>query len=95
LRAAYQNDAELPLFPHWLRIYMVLFLFFSFFADVWLEEHVFLFVAAAILLERWRREGVAATGAKAQTAADGATTPGPAPMGPARGLRPATALRTA
>jgi O-antigen ligase len=94
LRAAYQSDAELPLFAHWLRVYMVLFLFFSFFADVWLEEHVFLFVAAAILLERWRREGVAATGAKAQTAADGATTPGPAPMGPARGLRPATALRT-
>lgn len=55
LRASYQDHAELPLFPHWLRVYMVLLLFFSFFADVWIEEHVFLLVASAILLDRWRQ----------------------------------------
>jgi hypothetical protein len=52
----YSDDRELAFFPHWLRIYMVLFLFFSLFADVWIEEHVFLLSASAILLERWRRE---------------------------------------
>lgn len=86
LRAAYTTDAELPLFAHWLRVYMVLFLFFSFFADVWLEEHVFLFVAAAILLERWRREGMGPV-------VDGAAArrSGPDPVAPIRNLRPVIA----
>jgi O-antigen ligase len=60
LREAYATREELPFFPHWLRVYMVLFLFFSAFADVWIEEHVFLFAASAILLERWRRGPAAA-----------------------------------
>jgi O-antigen ligase len=55
LRAAYTDHPELPFFPHWLRVYVVLLLFFSLFADVWLEEHIFLLAASAILLERWRR----------------------------------------
>jgi len=83
LRAVYVTDPELPLFAHWLRVYMVLFLFFSFFADVWLEEHVFLFVAAAILLERWRRDGATATAGA-----------GPAPTTPRSDLRPATTIGT-
>jgi hypothetical protein len=29
-------------------------LFFSFFADVWIEEHVFLLIGATILLTQWR-----------------------------------------
>jgi hypothetical protein len=55
LRNAYATHADLPFFPHWLRVYMILLLFFSFFADTWIEEHVFLLVASAILLDRWQR----------------------------------------
>jgi hypothetical protein len=57
LRAHYATDPDLPLFPHWLRVYLVLFLFFSFFADVWIEEHIFLLAAATILLGRWSAQG--------------------------------------
>lgn len=88
LRAAYVTDPALPLFPHWLRVYMVLFLFFSFFADVWLEEHVFLFVASAILLERWRREGVEPVGGGAAAARSGSGTAALGPgIGPVRAIR--------
>jgi hypothetical protein len=55
LRAAYVDRSDLQLFPHWLRAYMVLVLFFSFLADVWLEIHIFLLIAAAVLLEHWRQ----------------------------------------
>jgi O-antigen ligase len=55
LRNAYVNRSYLQLFPHWLRVYMVLVLFFSFLADVWLEIHIFLLIAAAVLLEHWRQ----------------------------------------
>jgi O-antigen ligase len=54
LRRVYAAHADLPLFPNLLRVYMVLILFFSFFADVWLEVHVFLLTASAALLSRWR-----------------------------------------
>ncbi len=60
LRSAYTDHPQLAFFPHWLRVYMVLLLFFSFFADVWLEEHIFLLVGSAILLDRWRRDPVRA-----------------------------------
>jgi hypothetical protein len=53
-RAAYAGHPDLPYFPDWCRVYLVLLLFFSMFADVWLEEHIFLLSAAAILLDRWR-----------------------------------------
>ena len=53
-RAAYANHPDLPYFPDWLRVYLVLLLFFSCFADVWLEEHIFLLAGSAILLDRWR-----------------------------------------
>jgi len=56
LRSAYAGRASLSLYPNWLRVYMVLLLFFSFFADVWLEVHVFLLVAATVLLDHWSRE---------------------------------------
>jgi O-antigen ligase len=54
LRDAYAERSDLPFFPHWLRVYMLLFLFFSFFADIWLEEHIVLILAAVVLLDRWR-----------------------------------------
>jgi O-antigen ligase len=54
LRRDYAAHADLPLFPNLLRVYMILILFFSFFADVWLEVHVFLLAASAALLRRWR-----------------------------------------
>lgn len=53
LRSAYAERPDLPLFPNLLRVYLLLVLFFSFFADVWLEVHVFLLIASAILLARW------------------------------------------
>jgi O-antigen ligase len=56
LRKIYGQRPDLPYFPHWLRVYMVLFVFFSFFADVWLEEHIFLIVAAVALLDRWSKQ---------------------------------------
>jgi O-antigen ligase len=88
LRAPYVDHAELPLFAHWLRVYVILLLFFSFFADVWLEEHVFLLVASAILLERWRRGG-----GTLPSPADGAAPAG-ASHGPRASGSPAGALAT-
>jgi O-antigen ligase len=55
LRAAYARHDVIPNFPNWLRVYIVLLLFFSFFADAWIEEHVFLLVGATILLDHWRK----------------------------------------
>jgi len=60
LRTAYEGHPELPRFPQFLRVYMILFLFFSAFADVWLEEHIFMLSAAVIVLERWHRAKTAA-----------------------------------
>jgi O-antigen ligase len=54
LRPAYEHHEDIPYFPNWLRVYIILLLFFSLFADVWIEEHVFLLVASTMLLERWR-----------------------------------------
>jgi O-antigen ligase len=54
LRQDYARTSELQFFPNWLRVYLVLVLFYSFFADIWLEVHIFLLIAAAILLKRWR-----------------------------------------
>jgi O-antigen ligase len=55
LRASYAEHPVVPRFPEWLRVYIVLLLFFSFFADVWIEEHVFLLIGATMLLDHWRR----------------------------------------
>jgi len=60
LRQAYEHHPVIPFFPNWLRIYILLLLFFSFFADVWIEEHVFLLVGATILLDHWRKQPAAA-----------------------------------
>ncbi len=54
LSTVYEHHDVIPHFPNWLRVYIVLLLFFSFFADVWIEEHVFLLVGSTILLEHWR-----------------------------------------
>ena len=54
LRPAYEHHDVIAHFPNFLRVYIVLLLFFSFFADVWIEEHVFLLVGATILMTQWR-----------------------------------------
>jgi len=54
LRAAYEHHDVIPHFPNWLRIYIILLLFFSFFADVWIEEHIFLLIGSTILLTQWQ-----------------------------------------
>ena len=38
--------------PEWLQIYLILLLFFSMFADVWIEVHVYFIVAFAVALAR-------------------------------------------
>ena len=59
LRAAYEHHDAIAHFPNWLRVYIVLLLFFSFFADVWIEEHIFLLIGSTILLDQWRRTAAA------------------------------------
>ena len=51
--ADYLRDPVLPFFPDWLNTYLVLFFFFSIFADVWLEVHIYFIVAFSIVLTRW------------------------------------------
>jgi len=73
LRTAYAEHPYLPRFPQFLRVYMTLFLFFSAFADVWLEEHIFMLCAAVILLERWNATKTAAV--VNATSGNGGTAP--------------------
>jgi O-antigen ligase len=53
LRPKYKNHPDLPFFPDWLNTYLILFFFFSIFADVWLEVHIYFIVAFSIVLTRW------------------------------------------
>jgi O-antigen ligase len=66
LRAAYEHHDVIPYFPNLLRVYIVLLLFFSFFADVWIEEHIFILVSSTILLDHWRPALPAAAAARAR-----------------------------
>ena len=43
----------LPDLPDFLNLYIILFLFFSIFADVWLEVHIYFIAAFSIVLSRW------------------------------------------
>jgi O-antigen ligase len=56
LRPKYKNHPELPYFPDWLNTYMILFFFFSIFADVWLEVHIYFMIAFSIVLTRWAQD---------------------------------------
>lgn len=53
LRTQYREHPALPNLPDFLNLYIVLFLFFSIFADVWLEVHIYFIVSMAIVLSRW------------------------------------------
>jgi O-antigen ligase len=53
LRPKYKNHPVLPFFPDWLNTYLILFFFFSLFADVWLEVHIYFIVSFSIVLTRW------------------------------------------
>jgi hypothetical protein len=53
LRPKYKDHPDLPFFPDWLNTYLILFFFFSIFADVWLEVHIYFIVAFSIVLTRW------------------------------------------
>jgi len=53
LRTQYKNHPVLPHFPNWLNTYLVLFFFFSIFADVWLEVHIYFIISFSIVLSRW------------------------------------------
>ena len=53
LRPKFKNHPVLPFFPDWLNTYLILFFFFSIFADVWLEVHIYFIVAFSIVLTRW------------------------------------------
>jgi O-antigen ligase len=53
LRRLYRDDPNLPHIGEWLSFYLVAFLFFSFFADIWLEEiHLYLIAGLAIVVHR-------------------------------------------
>lgn len=53
LREKYRDHPVLPNAPDFLNLYIVLFLFFSIFADVWLEVHIYFIISMAIVLSRW------------------------------------------
>ncbi|HEY8518003.1 MAG TPA: O-antigen ligase family protein [Candidatus Binatia bacterium] len=53
LRPKYKNHPQLSHLPDWLHLYLVLFFFFSIFADVWLEVHIYFIISIAIVLTRW------------------------------------------
>jgi hypothetical protein len=53
LRQLFHADPDLPYIGEWLFFYLIAFLFFSFFADVWLEEiHIYMIAGLAIVLHR-------------------------------------------
>ncbi len=57
LRQSFGQGSGLPYIGEWLTCYLLLFLFFSFFADVWLEEvHLYLIVGLALVLGRLASE---------------------------------------
>lgn len=56
LRQKYKNHPQLPHLPDWLNLYLVLFFFFSIFADVWLEVHIYFMISISIVLSRWALE---------------------------------------
>lgn len=53
VRKLFYDDPELPHIGEWLSFYFVAFLFFSFFADIWVEElHLYLITGIAIVTYR-------------------------------------------
>ena len=56
LRPKTGEHPVLPYLADWLNIYLTLFLFFSIFADVWIEVHLYFMVAFAVLLSRWAED---------------------------------------
>jgi O-antigen ligase len=56
LRQKYKNHPQLPHLPDWLNLYLLLFFFFSIFADVWLEVHIYFMISISIVLSRWALE---------------------------------------
>jgi O-antigen ligase len=53
IRRLYRDDPDLPYIGEWLSFYLVTFLFFSLFADIWLEEpHLYLIAGLAIVTQR-------------------------------------------
>ncbi len=56
LRPKFRNHPTLPYLADWLHLYLVLFFFFSIFADVWIEVHLYFIVAFSIVMSRWAEE---------------------------------------
>lgn len=71
LRPKFVKHESLPFLPDFLNLYLILLLFFSIFADVWLEVHLYFLVAFAVVLTRWAEEdalrGVGLPGATSGT----------------------------
>lgn len=58
IRRLYHDDPDLPHIGEWLSFYLVAFLFFSFFADIWLEEpHLYFIAGLAIVIHRLSTQG--------------------------------------
>lgn len=56
LRPKFRNHPTLPYLADWLNLYLILFFFFSIFADVWIEVHLYFIIAFSIVLSRWAEE---------------------------------------
>lgn len=53
LRPKFYDHPTLPYLPEFLNLYLILLFFFSIFADVWLEVHIYFIVAISVVLSRW------------------------------------------
>jgi O-antigen ligase len=56
IRPKFKDHPVLPYMPDFLHLYFVLFIFFSIFADVWLEVHIYFLVSMSIVLSRWAED---------------------------------------
>ena len=56
LRPKFHEHPVIPYLPEFLNLYMILLFFFSIFADVWLEVHIYFIIAISLVLSRWVEE---------------------------------------
>jgi O-antigen ligase len=53
LRPKFHEHPWVPYLPEFLHLYLILLFFFSIFADVWLEVHIYFIIAISLVLSRW------------------------------------------
>jgi O-antigen ligase len=53
LRPKFYEHPVVPYLPEFLHLYLILLFFFSIFADVWLEVHLYFIISITLVLSRW------------------------------------------